>query len=151
MKKIIILFCFPVLLFSQTNEEIANIYIKRAKKSFNEQNISEAEKSYTKALKYIDLKTNDDISICKFGMILFVKANNYAKAKECSKDYFRLETDKKTEEYANMLELYVDIMDRLEEQENIENTQVKQASSKVDNSNHYNFDNIVKSIKKKKD
>ncbi len=123
MKKIILLicFCFSALMYSQTNKEIASIYIKRAEKNFNEQKTSEAVKSYVKALKYIDLSSNTDISIPKLGMVLFAKANNFSKAKAYSKDYFRLATDKTTDEYLSMLELYVDILDKLEGEQGTKN------------------------------
>ena len=153
MNRFLLIFCscFSTLLFSQTNEEIANVYIKRAEKSFNEKDNYKAIMSYNKALKYIDLGASSDVSVPKLGMVLFAQANKYSKAKECSKDYFRLVSDKTTDEYLNMLELYVDIVDKLEDQ-NIDSTQVKQPSPSpdIDNSNHYNFDNIVKSIKSKK-
>ncbi len=151
MNRILLIFCwcFSNLLFSQTNEEIASVYMKRAEKSFKEKDTYQAIMSYNKVLKYIDINTSSDISVPKFGMVLFAKANKYSEAKACSKDYFRLVSDKTTDEYLNMLELYVDIVDKLEDQV-IDSTQVKEPANDVDNSNHYNFDNIVKSIKKKK-
>lgn len=115
-------------MYSQSNDEIASIYIKRAEKNFNDQKTSEAVKAYTKAMKYIDLSKNTDISIPKLGMILFANVNNYAKAKEYSKDYFRLVKDKASDEYLNMLELYVDIVDNLEEAAD-GNSQVAQTSN----------------------
>lgn len=120
MKKILLLicFCFSVLMYSQSNDEIASIYIKRAEKKHKEQKTSEAVKDYTKAMKYIDISKSTDISVPKLGMVLFAEIEDFVQAKKYSKDYFRLVSDKTSDEYLNMLELYVDIVDKLEESGN---------------------------------
>lgn len=117
MKKVLLLvfFCFSTQMYSQSNDEVAKIYLNRAEKNFNSNNTAEAIKAYSKAMKYIDLETTSDISIPKLGMVLYSDIKDYNKAKEYSKNYFRLVTDKTSDEYLRMLELYVDIVDNIEE------------------------------------
>jgi len=147
MKKITLLFCLclSTFMYSQSNEEIASIYIKRAEKNFNDQNTSEAVKAYTKAMKYIDLDQNSDISIPKLGMILFANVNNFVKAKEYSKNYFKLVTDKTTDEYLNMLELYVDIVDNIEESEGTTSASTPTQVAQTKNVSSTNSSNTVRS------
>ena len=54
---ILVLF-FSISLFSQTNEEIAGVYIRKAEKNFSELQIDEAAKNFGKAIKLLDTINN---------------------------------------------------------------------------------------------
>lgn len=108
---------FSVLLmvvssYAQSNKEIAGVYIKKAEKSLNDLEIEESLKSFNKAVKLLD--TIDNHKVAKLGTLIHYELNNYRDAKTYAKQYFALVKKKNTEEYQQLLELYVNIEEEIE-------------------------------------
>lgn len=116
------LFLFGLLIsfncFAQENSEIANVYFKKSKASFNENNLEKATNYLSKTIKYYDGITKKDVAV--FGTKLYVKTKEYLKAYKFVKQYFVLVKNKKSKEYIEMLLLFVDIKDAIEDNPNLE-------------------------------
>ncbi len=114
-------------IFSQSNKEIASVYIKRATESLNNLEIKRSLVDFNKAMKYTDTIISADVA--KLGTQINYELSNYAEAKVYCKQYFLLVKNKKTEEYAELLELSVDINEEIElglkEQQRIEEERLK--------------------------
>ncbi len=115
MKKIMVLLAFLCSFsgFSQTNDEIAGVYLKRARLAIEESiDFREAKVLFEKALKYIDsVKTAD---MAKLGARIYFEIGEYRTAKTLSKKYFQLYKKRKDERYDEQVELAVLINDELD-------------------------------------
>ncbi len=115
MKKIIVLLAFLCSFsgYSQTNDEIAGVYLKRARLAIEESiDFREAKVLFEKALKYIDsVKTPD---MAKLGARIYFEIGEYRTAKTLSKKYFQLYKKRKNEQYLEQVELAVLINDELD-------------------------------------
>lgn len=101
--------------YTQTNEEIAGVYLKRAKLVIEESiDYKEAKVYFEKALKFIDSVNTADMA--KLGTIIYFEIGDYKTAKEMSGKYFDLYKKRKNEEYLNQVELAVLINDELDKQ-----------------------------------
>lgn len=121
MKKILlILTCiiFTNTFYAQSDQDIANVYIKRSQESLGDLRFDESLEYYQKAMKYMDTITKSDVA--HLGMRIYFELNDYAGAQNYGKQYFALVKNKKTQEYLESLDLYVTITERLEtEQEEL--------------------------------
>lgn len=97
---------------AQSNKDIANVYIKRAQESLGNLEIELSLTHFDKAMKYMDTITSSKVA--KLGTFIHYELRNFAEAKDLAKQYFLLERNKKTEEYAQLIELYVNINEELE-------------------------------------
>lgn len=110
--------CVFVLLFvsinfyGQTNEEIASVYIKKAQENYKSLEIEDADRNFGKAMKLLD--TIKKASIARLGTLIQYERSKFVQAKKYAKQYFALVKKKKTEEYNQFLELYVNIEEELE-------------------------------------
>jgi hypothetical protein len=102
------------LQFAQTNNEIANVYLNRAEVKYIEKDVSGALVLFDKAMKYI--QEISESRVARIGMLLHYDIKDYQKAKIFSKQYFDLELNKTSDDYINMLEIYVNIDEALEAQ-----------------------------------
>lgn len=117
MKKlIIILLCIFsfVQLSAQSNSEIAGVYIKRASESLNGLNIELAKEHFDKAMKYLDSVNTSEIA--RLGTFIHFELRDYSEAKKYCTYYFELAKNKKTEEYAEMVTLSVDINEKFDDE-----------------------------------
>ncbi|MCB0387950.1 MAG: hypothetical protein KDD23_04335 [Winogradskyella sp.] len=115
MKSLFITFFLLIGIFSihsQTEQEIGSVYIKRAEESFKEGNMDEARDYFKKARQYI--KEIEDSKVARIGALLSDDIGDYQKAQILTKRYFDLNPEKSTDEYLEMLELYVHIEEALE-------------------------------------
>jgi hypothetical protein len=118
MKKILftLVFIFTFIFsYGQTNEEIAEVYIRKAQKNYSNIEIDEAAKNFNKAIKLLD--TVNKASIARLGTLIQFELREYEEAKRYSRFYFKLVKSKKTEDYAQLLDLYVTIEEELEKVE----------------------------------
>jgi hypothetical protein len=117
MKSKIILFALVLcsnFIVAQTNQEISYVYINRAEASYYEGKLDEAITLFDKAMKYIT--EISESRVAKVGMLLHYELKDFQKAKIFSTQYFALEINKNTDDYLQMLEVYVNIQEELEKQ-----------------------------------
>ena len=116
MKKLLLaLFCaaFFSTSYAQNDEDIANVYIKRANAVIEESiDFKEALVLFEKAMKYMDTITKP--SVANLGARIYFELENYREAQRYSKQYFIISKNKKTEEYLQQLDLFVSINEELE-------------------------------------
>lgn len=130
MKKVFIFLAvlFSVSTYSQTNDEIAGVYLKRARQVIDESiDFKEAKVLFEKALRYVDsVKTSD---MAMLGARIYFELDEFKTAKELSKKYFLLVKNRKSEEYEEQLELAILITEELEkqieEQKRLEEARIK--------------------------
>ncbi|MEO9570613.1 MAG: hypothetical protein ABJH82_12060 [Polaribacter sp.] len=117
MKKIILAFlCLLTFAVSnaQSNKDIANVYVKRSFESLESLDVDLSLEHFNKAMKYMDTITSSKVA--RLGTIIHYELTNFAEAQTYAKQYFLLVKNKKTEEYLNFLDLYVNINEELEAQ-----------------------------------
>ncbi|NCP21871.1 MAG: hypothetical protein GW847_07720, partial [Zetaproteobacteria bacterium] len=116
MKKLIILF-FIVLspcstLFSQSNSEISGVYLSKAEKNYKNLEIDQALINFNKAIALKD--TINDANTARLGVLIYYELQEYEKAFNYAKRYFILEKNKRSDDYQQQLELFVNIKDELD-------------------------------------
>lgn len=118
MKKLIVFFLLIssfTASFSQTSEEIASVYMKRAKKVIDEEsNYEKATAIFEKGVSVLD--SISDASIAKLGVQIYYKQGNYKLAKEYSELYFINAKNKSSEEYSKQLDLAVNLKELVDKQ-----------------------------------
>ena len=127
MKKVLLILVFSVSFgssFGQSNKEIAGVYIKKAEANYSNLEIDQAAKNFTKAIKLLDTIVKSDIA--RLGTLIQFELSHYKEAKGYAKQYFALVKSKKTEEYSQLLDLYVTIEEELEKIE-LENARKEKA------------------------
>lgn len=107
----IIVFIFSLNLLAQSKSEIANVYFKKAEKSMEVIDYRTAEKYYNKGLDVLDTVTK--ARTAQQGVFIYFELKKYEKAKKFAKQFFNVSKNKSSEDYAQMLELYVDIEEKL--------------------------------------
>ncbi len=121
MKKILLILAFAISFgtsYGQSNKELAGVYIKKAKKNYSNLEIDLAAKNFTKAIRLLDTIVKSDIA--RLGTLIQFELRAYENAKSYAKQYFALVKNKTSEEYSQLLDLYVTIEEELERVE-IEN------------------------------
>ncbi len=117
MKKLTILL-FAILsiniAFAQTSQEIAKVYLRKARVAFEKKDSKEALRLFSKATKLIPNVTSPEIA--KLGTSIFFELKKYKAAKMYAKMYFAVEENKTSDEYLNLLEKYVDIEEKIEQE-----------------------------------
>jgi glutaredoxin-related protein len=129
MKKILftLVFIFSLIFsYGQTNEEIAGVYIRKAEKNYSNIEIDEAAKNFSKAIKLLD--TVNKASIARLGTLIQFELREYDEAKKYARFYFKLVKSKKSEDYTQLLDLYVTIEEELEK---IELEKLKQEKARL--------------------
>ncbi|MCK8481243.1 hypothetical protein [Psychroserpens algicola] len=104
---LLLLFISMSLCNAQTDLEIGSVYIKRAEQSYLDNEMGKAREYFDKAITYI--KEINDSRVARIGTILSFDIKDYTKAKILAQRYFELEQEKTSEDYFEMLELYVTI------------------------------------------
>ncbi|WP_439129871.1 hypothetical protein [Polaribacter sp.] len=115
MKSITFLFLcmFSILsLNAQDKKVIAKVYFKRTLDSYKAKDVEKTAEYLEKTVLYDDGISRKEVAI--FGAKFYYDNKKYKKAKEYLKAYFNLEKNKKLEEYTEMLVLYTDTIDGLE-------------------------------------
>lgn len=117
-KKMKLFYTFLIIVFcsfsanSQDKNDIAKVYYNKALKSYNEKNLVKASTYLEKAIKYFEAVKNEEIAI--FGAKLYFEKQEYTKAKKYFEDFFLLDKNKKSENYDEMLLLYTDTLDAID-------------------------------------
>ncbi|NRD20877.1 hypothetical protein HNV08_12545 [Winogradskyella eckloniae] len=109
---LLLAFTLPITMFSQSNSEIANVYVKRAEALFINSDLDRSLEIFNKALKYMDSVPNSRVA--KLGTLLHFEHKQFFEARSYAKWYFDLEEDKTTEDYNFMLETYVNIQEEID-------------------------------------
>jgi len=114
-----ILFAIVLLLSSnfltaQSDKEIAGVYLKKAKDNYAKLETEMALSNFNKAVKLLDTITKSDQA--RLGVLIHYELMDYKEAFKYAKWYFKLVKNKRTKNYQQLLELYVDIKDELDKQ-----------------------------------
>ncbi len=129
MKKTLFILVFMLsstFFYGQTNEEIAGVYIRKAQKNYSKIEIDEAAKNFNKAIKLLD--TINRASIARLGTLIQFELQKYDVAKKYARYYFKLVKNKKSEDYTQLLDLYVTIEEELEK---VELEKLKQENARL--------------------
>ncbi len=126
MKKFILVFSFlfiSTLVYSQSNKDIAKVYIKRANEAIESSiDYNTALEHFKKAMKYMDTIT--DRKIASLGSLIYFEEHHkqenaegkldfLKKSEAYSKQYFNLSKNKSSEEYTNNVENFVLIQETI--------------------------------------
>lgn len=117
MKKLLLAFlCLMTFAIAsaQSNKDIANVYVKRSQESLNNLEIELSLEHFNKAMKYMDTITSSKVA--RLGTFIHYELRNFAEAQSLAKQYFVLVKNKKSEEYMEFLDLFVNINEELEAQ-----------------------------------
>jgi hypothetical protein len=126
MKRIILtILCLLTftLISAQSNKDIASVYIKRSQESLSNLEIELSLEHFNKAMKYMDTITSSKVA--KLGAFIHYELRNFADAQSLAKQYFVLVKNKKTDEYLEFLDLYININEEYEA-ELIENKRLEE-------------------------
>jgi len=117
MKKILIAIVILLssnFLTAQSDKEIAGVYLKKAKDNYAKLETDLALKNFNKAAKLLD--TISKASQARLGVLIHYELRDYKEAFKYAKWYFKLVKNKRTKDYQQLLELYVDVKDELDKQ-----------------------------------
>ena len=140
----ILLICFSA--YAQDKIDIAQIYFKRATKSFDAKDFNATERYLTKAIEYFG--GIESIDVATFGAKFYFEKKDFKKAQDFLKTYFKLNKNKKSEEYNTMLLLYTDTLDAIENPDKIKKEK-KKISSKIIKDTTKVIQNVVEDTIKK--
>lgn len=117
MKKTVALFLlvFPLFIYSQTGQEIANVYFKRAEEAMGKINYPLALKEFNKGVEV--LGKIEKPKVAEMGTLIHYELKNFKKGLEYSQTFFVLSNNKSSEQYKQMLRLFVEMQDNLKEKE----------------------------------
>jgi tetratricopeptide (TPR) repeat protein len=106
---------------SQSNNEIAKVYLKRSQESLtsyrgniNPSDLDESLDHFSKAMKYTDTITS--AKTARLGTLIYYEKSDFKEARVYIKQYFQLATNKSSDEYTELIEISVDINEKLEAQ-----------------------------------
>lgn len=132
MKKYILLgtlfILLSVSLFAQSNVEIANVYFKKAEKSMEKIDYKSAKVNFDKGLKILEKITKPNIA--QQGAFIYYELKFYDEAKGFAKQFLNLSRNKSSEDYQQMLELYVDMEEKILEKKEQEEKKEKEKLAK---------------------
>lgn len=94
---------------AQDKKDIAKVYFKRTLSSYNAKDVVKTEKYLEKTVFYDEGISSKEIAM--FGANFYYNNKKYVKAKEYLTAYFKLEKNKKSIDYTEMLMLYTDTLD----------------------------------------
>lgn len=115
MKRLVLLLIIviiPSFLLSQSNSEISRVYLNKAENNYKALETDQALINFNKAISLID--TIIDSNTARLGVVIHYELQDYEKAFKYAKQYFLLVKNKRTEEYQQQLELFVNIKDELD-------------------------------------
>lgn len=118
MKKIFTLLFFATsFLYAQSNSEIAEIYLQKSEGELKKKELKKALVYFDKATALLGDKTTAKVE--EIGTMIYFNLENFDVAKEHAKNYFALSKDKGSDRYNEVLFLYVEIEERIEEKNEI--------------------------------
>ncbi|SNR14361.1 hypothetical protein [Tenacibaculum jejuense] len=97
---------------AQSNYEIAKVYFSKAEKDMEKIDYQSAKINFDKGVSKID--SIQKAKVAEMGTLIYYELKAYAEARDFAKKYFQLSRSKSSETYKQMLELYVDIEEKLE-------------------------------------
>lgn len=128
MKRTLLYILFSLIvstLHAQSNQDIANVYIRRALETIEKSvNFDHARTLFEKAMKYTD--TISDEKMAALGSSIYFEIHHkqptikeqlelLEKAKSYSTQYFKLTEERDTEEYLKNTDYYVSIQEKIED------------------------------------
>ncbi|MEO9570379.1 MAG: hypothetical protein ABJH82_04900 [Polaribacter sp.] len=113
---------------AQDKKDIAKVYFKRVLSSYKAKDLVKTEKYLEKTVLYDEGISSKEIAM--FGSNFYYNNKKYTKAKEYLTAYFKLEKNKKSTNYTEMLVLYTDTLDGIANTTKPKN-KIKKDTSKV--------------------
>ena len=117
MKKILLAFIMLIscTFYAQSNQEKAEVYIKRANEKLETLMLEDALKDFNKAVKYLDTITN--YKVAELGMLIHYELKNYRQSKKLASQYFILTQKIKPKNYKENVVFSVTLDEKIEELE----------------------------------
>ena len=116
--------------FSQDNKDIAKIYFKKAKESYLNQDFEKTERYLNKTVKYLGSIETEEVAT--FGAKFHFQNQNYLKSKAYLSAFFKLNKNKNSKTYTDMLLLYTDTLDAIDNPDKFKKEK-KKVSPNIDN------------------
>jgi hypothetical protein len=113
-----LLFFITTSLFSQSNSEIANIYLIKSEENLALDNVEQSLVYFEKAKKLFGKDTSPKVE--ELGTMIYYNLEDFSKSKEHAINYFKLEKNKKSEKYQEILYLFVELEEKIEEESKID-------------------------------
>lgn len=113
-----LLFFITTSIFAQSNTEIANIYLIKSEENLAADNVDQSLVYFEKAKKLFGKDTSPKVE--QLGTMIYYNLEDFEKSKEHAKRYFTLEKDKKSEKYQEILYLFVELEEKIEEQRKVD-------------------------------
>lgn len=105
------------VLFGQSKTEIANIYFQKAEKFMEKIDYASAKISFEKGLTYLEGITSKDVA--QQGAFIYYELKEYTKSQSYASSFLKISTIKTSEDYMQMLELYVDMEDIISKEKEV--------------------------------
>lgn len=114
LKKILVVLFLvqSVFVFSQDSNALAKAYLTKAQESFKAQDKVSTEKYLKKSIQHFGANASKELTL--FATKYYVLHKKYQKAKEFAELYFKVEKNKDSKEYNEMLLTFIDIEDNID-------------------------------------
>lgn len=109
---VFIIFFTTFTVFTQDKKELAAVYLNRAQKSYASNNFEKTAKYLNKAKVYYESIETKEMAV--FGAKFYFENGKYINAKEYLTAFFKLNKNKKGKVYNDMLLLYTDTLDAID-------------------------------------
>lgn len=109
---IVLFLAQSVIVFSQDSEALAKAYLIKAEESFKSKDNINAEKYLNKSIQYFG--ENQPKELALLATKLYVTNKKYLEAKKFADLYFKVEKNKNSKEYNEMLLTFIDIEDNID-------------------------------------
>ncbi|WP_233131575.1 WG repeat-containing protein [Tenacibaculum holothuriorum] len=123
------MFFLVVSQYAQTNEEIAGVYLRKSEESYNTLKVDKSLMYFEKALKLIDSART--AKTARLGSLIHYEKKNYKEAKRYAKKYFSLAKNKSSDKYIELLDLYVDMEEKIAKEEEEERIRIEAERKKM--------------------
>ena len=110
---VILLLSFSFNLLSQDNEDLAGVYYSKAKQSLVDNDVEKVKRYLLKTKEYYGGITKEEVSV--FGIKFYQKIKDKKELKNYFDAFFKINKDKQSASYKEVLILYTDFLDSVED------------------------------------
>ena len=127
---VVILLIQSFIVFSQDSEALAKAYLIKAEESFKAKDNSSTKKYLNKSIQYFGENQPKELTL--LATKFYVTNKKYQRAKKFAELYFKVEKNKNSKEYNEMLLTFIEIEDHIESGEIVEDAIVTVKEVKKD-------------------